>query len=194
MNDKTKNVLLVALIVGLVSMTVVYATLTQVLNINTTAKIVGKDASWNVHFNAPSDAIIGGYASVAEGKELKLNGTTTLYNLEATLKAPGDSVSYTFDVENSGTIDAVIDSVTLPDIANLTITGSEADVSLVKSNLEFSLVYDGTTTTPAKNDELKAGASRKLRLTISYKSTATDIPSTTITVSGINSHIDYKQA
>ena len=73
-------------------------------------------------------------------------------------------------------------------------TASAITTHISPANNYVTLVYDGTTTTPAKNDELKAGASRKLRLTISYKSTATDIPSTTITVSGINSHIDYKQA
>ena len=193
MQNRTKNILLAVLIIGLISMTVAYAALTQTLNINTTAKVLSKGESWNVHFNAPSTAVLTGYASVATGKELKLNGTTTLNNLEATLVAPGDSVSYTFDVENSGTINAIIDSVTLPNISTVSMTGSTADVSLVRSNLQFSLVYTSNNKAPAKGDTLAAGETKNMTLKITYNASATNLPSAAVTVSGLDAHIDYKQ-
>lgn len=199
MGEKTKNLLIGLLIVGLVSMTVAYAALTQTLTINTSAKVLNKDASWNVHFNAPVAQTPVGYASVATGKELVLSGTTTLQGLEVTLRAPGDAYSYKFDIENEGTINAKINTngVVLPDISTLTITGSAADVAIVRQNLEFSLVYSTGDAkagqTPAAGDTLAAGATRNLTLTISYKSTADNLPANDVTISGLNAHIDYIQ-
>ena len=50
MKERTKNILIAVLIVGLVSMTVAYAALTQVLNINASAKVLSKSTTWNVRF------------------------------------------------------------------------------------------------------------------------------------------------
>ena len=199
MGEKTKNALIALLIIGLVSMTIAYAALTQQLQINAGAKVLNKSATWDIHFANVVAGTPVGYASISQGKSLTGTGTTTLSGLEVTLKAPGDSLSYTFDVVNNGSINAKINTngVSIPNIANLTVTGSEGDVAIVKSNLEYSLVYAtgdvNAGQTPAAGDTLAAGQSRKLKLTISYKSNATSLPSNDVTVSGINAHIDYIQ-
>lgn len=194
MKEKTKNALIIVLIVGLVSMTIAYAALTQVLRVNASAKVIGKDSNWNVHFTNPVGPTTTGYAEVEEGSELVISGTTTLENLVVTLKAPGDSVSYEFKVKNDGAIDAKIDTVFLPDIQTANYNGaSAADEALVKANLYYTLKYKDNNTTPASDDLLAKNTERTLVLTIGYDSNATDMPSNTVTVSGLNSHIDYKQ-
>ena len=196
MNSKTKNVLIVVLIIGLISMTIVYATLTQNLRINATAKVVNNSEGWNVHFENLSGPTTTGYAQVEEGNELQLGGTTTLKNLVVTLKAPGDSVSYTFDVKNDGAINAKIEDVFIPTTSSAGISfngASAADEAIVKENVVYSLVYNDTNIAPKKDDTLASGATQKLKLTISYKDTATQMPSTTVIVTGLDAHIDYKQ-
>lgn len=200
MGEKTKNAIIALLIVGLVSMTVAYAALSQTIFINSSAKVLNKSALWNVHFDTPVAGTPVGYASVATGKGLVKANATTLSGLEVTLRAPGDSMSYTFNVVNDGTINAKIgtNGVSLPDISNISISGvSSDDLALIRTNLEFSLVY-GTGDTkagqaPAAGDTLASNTSRPMVLTISYKSSATNLPSDDITISGLNAHIDYVQ-
>ncbi len=200
MGEKTKNAIIALLIVGLVSMTVAYAALSQTIFINSSAKVLNKSALWNVHFDTPVAGTPVGYASVATGKGLVKANATTLSGLEVTLRAPGDSMSYTFNVVNDGTINAKIgtNGVSLPDISNISISGvSSDDLALIRTNLEFSLVY-GTGDTkagqaPAAGDTLASNTSRPMVLTISYKNSATNLPSDDITISGLNAHIDYVQ-
>ena len=193
MKEKTKNILIMVLVIGLVSMTVAYAALTQVLNVNAGAKVINKSASWNVHFENLSAETLNGYATIPDGKGLVLSGTTTLQGLEVNLKAPGDYVEYTFDVKNDGTINAKISQVVLPNVAAATYTGDAGDVTIVKPNIEYSLKYsDGTAI--AANDTLNAGAKATLKLHVGYSSSATDLPSADVRVSALDAHIDYVQA
>ena len=55
MNEKTKNILLGVLIVGIISMTVAYASLTQNLRINSSVKVQENSTSWNIHFKHLAD-------------------------------------------------------------------------------------------------------------------------------------------
>ena len=50
MNSRTKNILIGVLLVGIISMTIVYAALSQQLNISGSAKVQSKSESWNIHF------------------------------------------------------------------------------------------------------------------------------------------------
>ncbi|MBQ1496157.1 MAG: hypothetical protein IIZ40_02230 [Bacilli bacterium] len=202
--ERFKTLVIAILIVAIVSMSVVYALLSQTLNINTSAKVV-KSNSWNVFFDSTSisEPTLVGYAEVEEGKELQISGTTTLQNLEVTLKAPGDSVTYTFEVKNTGAIDAKISTVELPNLANATYQSANnvtSDINLVKQYLRYSLTYasDEAETSYrgkalATDDTLSKNSSRKLKLTISYDSSATDIPSEAVTVSGLNARVNYVQ-
>ena len=53
MKERTKNILIAVLIVGLVSMTVAYAALTQGLNINASAKVFEWLLDWKNNGNQP---------------------------------------------------------------------------------------------------------------------------------------------
>ncbi len=200
--EKFKSLVITILVIAIVSMSVVYATLTQRLQINTTAILEKNQSLWNIYFDSTSIQKLTpvGYAEVASGKELTTNGLTTLENLEVTLKAPGDAISYTFTVKNDGSLPGKISEVTLPNLNNATYSSTNnitADINLVKANIEYSLTYNNDATygnkTPEVNDTLPANSSKSLKLTISYKSSATDLPSEAVTVSGLNARIDYVQ-
>ena len=98
--------------------------------------------------------------------------------------------------------------ISLPNLSTgVTYTGSASDSTtkttdenLVKQNIQYELGYctatsDASYTAIAQNDTLNSGVANKRTacLRISYKSTATDVPSADVTVSGLNAHIDYVQ-
>lgn len=115
MQEKTKNVLLVVLIVGLVSMTVAYAALTQTLTIKSSAKI--NNTKWDIKIDnfaqAAAQPNLNGGTSEATVKEGYTTSGTTIEGLEVTFKKPGDVAKFTFDLKNLGDINAKLTSFTL---------------------------------------------------------------------------------
>lgn len=115
MQEKTKNVLLVVLIVGLVSMTVAYAALTQTLTIKSSAKI--NNTKWDIKIDnfaqAAAQPNLNGGTSEATVKEGYTTSGTTIEGVEVTFMKPGDQVKFTFDLVNEGDINAKLTSFTL---------------------------------------------------------------------------------
>ena len=119
-NEGTKNVLLGVLIVGLVSMTVAFAALSTQLNINGTAKVTAQ--TWKVVLdnwaldtttNGASSANIvtnGGTTDGSTDVVVKPGNSCTectdITGWEFDFKKPGTKVTYNFNIENQGTIDA----------------------------------------------------------------------------------------
>ena len=115
MQEKTKNVLLVVLIVGLVSMTVAYAALTQTLTIESSAKI--NNTKWDIEITdfaeVPNQTNnVGGTSEVLVTGPTSTSGTT-ISGLEVTFKKPGDVAKFTFNLKNKGDINAKLTNFTL---------------------------------------------------------------------------------
>ena len=107
MSEKSKNILLGVLIVGLVSMTVAYAALSTSLNISGTANVAS--ATWDIRFENYSTLTGTGNTNVDAPQvtaALANSSTTKLSNVDVTLSKPGDKLVYQFDIVNNGTIDA----------------------------------------------------------------------------------------
>ena len=191
-NKGFKILAIVALCVAVAGLSVAYAALSETLNISGTAKVGATSANWNVHFANGSCTKTGG----ATAGSITATGTQVTLG-ESTFTAPGDSVVCTFDVVNDGTINAKVGTVTIPDAANLTYTGSgaakDADETLVKGNMEYTVTYaDGTAI--QVGDALNAGATKNLKLTLTYKATATALPQAEVSISDIVGTIVYNQA
>ena len=106
-NEGTKNVLLGVLIVGLVSMTVAFAALSTTLKIENTAEVAAQ--SWDVEIANWAESSKGPAVTVTPGT---VDSTSvTGYNFAFT--EPGQSVVYTFNIVNKGTIAANNTSVTV---------------------------------------------------------------------------------
>lgn len=184
-----KSFVIIVLIFAIGALSIAYASLAQVLKIKVEATILSTGTNWSVRFNRPSDAIITGEA---EGGTIEMQNTTILlYNV--ILKKPGSSVTYTFDIINSGDIDAKISSVQSIDPI---ITGSglekQEDERLVKNNYTYTVTYlDGTPI--IVGDTLKSGETQSFKLTISYSSSA-ELPKQNVTISDIGTVIMYEQA
>lgn len=204
-NNKAKNILLLVLVLGLGGMTIAYAMLSQQLNIESTAKV--KASSWDIKFANLSTASKQGATNVVTEPTLT---DTLISGLNVELSKPGDSLTYTFDIVNNGDISAKIGTYTLNQINSgivCTGTGDTAttDSELVCNNLNYSLTYTNATTTAqtgsvieagtalAADQELNAGKTVNVTMTISLNSDMTTLPSNDVTIDGLDAAVIYQQ-
>ncbi len=150
MNKKSKNVLLLVVLIAIIGIAVGYAALSQNLVLNGTATVKGA-SDWNVHFaegtvvNADAQGVTDPTISLATDK---LSGT-----FAATLE-PGASVSYRVTVVNDGSIGAQFNECTVtPAVENgyVTCEVTPGDVDSVLVNGEE--VHEFTVTLTCKDME-----------------------------------------
>lgn len=151
-NRGLRTLAIAAIMISLLGLVVGYSALSQTLLIG--AKTTVKGADWSVHFDTTSlsEPTLTGSATVLNPATI----TITQIDIDVSLTKPNDSVVYTFDVVNDGTLDAKLS-------ADPTFSGiSEASAK----NVSFTLTYlDGTEI--KANDELNAKTTRHLKLTVS---------------------------
>ena len=196
MKGKTRNILLGVLVVGLITMTIAYASLSQRLNINGSAAVNGA-SNWDVKFTEVTTGKITktGYAAVDTTATLVQTGATQVLTPQVTFKAPGDSVTFKFNVTNAGSINAKISSFTTITIGDVTSSSSSdsSNLSTFKNQISASLTYaDGTAI--AVNDTLNAGQTKNLKLVLTFSSSATTLPVGTLTIPLVQSTMVYSQA
>jgi len=147
--NKSKNIVIIALCITLIFMGVGFSLLSQTLNINGTASVSG---TWNVAFdtNYSVDAVAAKYKGVTvESSDLSKfeqtsgtlsdsdnilgvvseTGTTATFNV--LLNEPGDYVVYAVKVKNTGSIDAILDSITVTNT-------SPTDKTILNDDTEFA--------------------------------------------------------
>lgn len=192
MNNKVQNILLGVLAVGLIGITVAYATLSQQLTINGTAKVAS--ATWDVHFENMSDGAKVGYAEIATTGKLTASGTTVSGSF-GTLKAPGDSITYTFDVKNAGSINAKITGInpTTPGktCAPATTGGSASVATTVCNGITYTIQYTDGGKNLAVGDTLTAGETKQI--TMKVAKTDNTLASEDVTVTATPMTITYSQ-
>ena len=162
MESKHKNALIVALLAVVLVMAVGYAAYAQQLTINSTATIdkgSEDDPNWKVAFDKSKTTEVqetaGATGSTPEGT---INFTDD-YNatITAEFDAPGDTIVYTFTVQNYGNINA---SLTAPEIS-LQGGGQDSDPSTTtvkNNNMTF-------TVSSLKNSSLAPDASTTFTVT-----------------------------
>lgn len=185
MNSKTKNILLIVLIVAVISMTVVYAAFSTTLSIKSSAKVSA--TKWDIHFEnltlVPNSGSNTG--TVIRAAQI-LDNTTQIGNLIVDLKKPGDFVSYTFDIVNDGDINAKLNSIVLA-------TPNCGGNTQACSKLEYNVKYTSNSATPTVGNTLNKNSSVNATLTIKYKDNDPLTSDTDISVSGINVTFLYGQ-
>lgn len=191
MNTKHfKTLSIIAIFIAIIGLSLGYAALSQTLNINTTATVQSSANSWKILFK---NADAGSASANADKGTIALTDTTVTVS-GVILKAPGSSVTYTFDVVNEGEVDAKLSTITNLEAV---ITGSgaskDADETLVRGGYQYTLTYnDGGTI--AAEDTLAVGASKKLKLVVSYKDTVTELPAADVVMTNLGTTLVYVQA
>lgn len=149
MESRNKNVLIAGLISAVLIMAIGYAAFAQRLNINGTANIT---STWDVHIEdiAAEDPV-----GTAKNISASVDSGNLTARFSAELSAPGDAITYTVTVRNSGTIAAKLTGIEFSDA-----TPAADDVIIY--------TYSGLVT----NSTIAAGASSTFTVTATYKNIA----------------------
>ena len=111
MDEKKKNLLIITLLIAIISMSVGYAALAQVLNINGTANI---SAVWDVEI---TNIVLKNSIGAKEKQVPIYDDRSATFNVD--LSYPGAFAIYTVYVENKGTVDSELSSISGVEEANL---------------------------------------------------------------------------
>ncbi len=191
---KIKTLSFVALIVAVLGLTVAFAALSQTLTINGNATV--DTATWDIHFaNLSSGATTGG-ASVTTEPTIKAdsNGkeSTVIGDYDVVLTKPGDSITYTFDVTNAGTVDATLSSLTKAAKPTCTSNASvENDATIVCDGLTYSLTYTDSGEEVKENDVLDKGMTKNMTLKLAFESDK--LPTDDVSISDLGITFNYAQ-
>ncbi len=149
-----RTLAIVAIFLAVAGLAVGYSALSETLNIG--SKTTLKGANWSVHFvtSSISEATLTGLATEVNPAQ----ATVTNIDVDVSLTQPNDSVTYTFDVTNDGTLDAKLSAI--PTMSGLDETTSEI--------VTFTLTYADSTPIAA-NDTLNVGETRHLKLVVAMK-------------------------
>lgn len=178
-----------ALVLSIIGISVGFAAMSTELKVQGAANVV--PASWKIKFNNLSSPVISGAAKVVKAPTIQSD--THIGDYEVELTKPGDTVVYTFDVVNSGTLDAELSTYTFQE-PTITGTGAtaEADAAIVKNNLVYTLTYaDGSAIN--QGDVLAKDATASLKLTVGYKSEANTLPTGSVSISNMDVTFVYGQ-
>ena len=179
-----------ALVLSVVGISIGFAAMSTDLTINGSAEVV--PASWDIKFKDLSSPTITGDAEVTTAPTI--TSDTHIGNYAVKLTKPGDSVTYTFKVANDGTIDAKLTDFIK---ATPTFTGTgataSADATIVQNNFEYTVTYSDDTAITKNTDELDAESYKTVKLVVGYKADATELPTNTVTISGLDVTFTYGQ-
>ncbi len=149
---RKRNIIMVSLLAVLAIMTIGYAAFSTQLEIKGTSNI---DSRWEIKIIAISAGTPVGTAENAVAPSY----TDTTANMNVNLYAPGDSMTYEITIQNNGTLDAVLNSITENNSNNPAI------------KFEIAGIKEG--------DTLLAGETTKMTVKISYDSNVTGQPENT---------------
>ena len=181
----SKNIVfgMLALVVSVVAIGLAYAGFTGTLNINGTGNVVS--SKWDIYFANLSNAATTGTANVVTPATISPKTKIGDYYVE--LATPGDSVTYTFDVVNDGSFDAVLTTLTK---SAPTCSGG----AIICNYLSYTLKYTNGAEV-AENDILLQGQTKNmtLKLTLDSNMPASALSSTEVSVSNLGITLLYSQ-
>lgn len=187
--NRVRNVVLGVLAVSLIGLTVAYAQLTQRLNINGTAK--SKSNTWDIHFENLKSTVTGNAVLSQDNPLTIVSNSTTISGSVGNLSLPGDSIVYTFDIANKGTISAQLSAdpiISTPECSSNDATGA----TVVCENVIYTLTYaDGSKI--KTGDILEKGEKKTAKLTISLKNSMSAVPSAEVDITNIAAVLNYNQ-
>ena len=186
MSRNLKLITIGGLILIVVALSVAYAALGQTLNVTGTAQVTGN--TWDVKLQAGSCTKTGS----ATAGTVTVSGTTATVS-GVKLALPGDSVTCTATVVNNGTVAAKLSSFSKKSVSIVgTSTTATADANLISSNSTYTVTYDGSAS-PTTGSALAAGASKEVKITITFNSGATSVPTNAVNISNMGATLSFAQ-
>jgi hypothetical protein len=165
---KRKNIILLVLLILVTGMSVGYAALSQLIRINGTANIT---AEWNVKIaGITQKSLIG---ATADAPVVDLDSLTATFVVD--LQYPGATAVYEIDVQNAGTIDARLASVSGIEVAN----------SAEPTGITYTIDAQS-------NDLLASGQTTKYTVSVNWNQNDTSVPTVKTKTAVIS--LNYVQA
>ena len=186
MKNKTfKIISIVALLLGVVGITLGYAAFSSTLKIESSAEVAPNESSFNVDFSSSNSSVVEdditptlntnvtGFSATAA--EIDNSGNPVISNLHATFTEPGQSATYTFYAYNAGEYLAYLNSIIFS--GNKTCTArtntNQALVDTACTGISLSIQVTGinaTTTSLASISDhaLAVGAADTITVVIEY--------------------------
>ena len=147
-NRKKRTIIIGSLLAILICMTIGYAAFSTQLEIAGSSTVT---SNWDIQITGITPGTPNGTGENAVAPSY----TATTATMEANLYAPGDAMTYEITIENKGTIDAVLDSITKSDSNNPAIlfetSGvNEGDPLLAgdKTTMTVKISYANVTSQP----------------------------------------------
>lgn len=185
-----KSLFLIVLLVSVFGLGIAYALLSTTLTISGTTSVSA--ATWDIHFNNLNASKTGDATYTLP----QFTSATALTDYEIVLTKPGDSVTFTFDIVNAGTIRSSISSLVKGTPSCSGVAGSSTgttDGPIVCNNLSYTFTYsDGTVV--SVGDTLNKGETKSVKLTLSYNGSATQVPVNDVAISNLDITMIYSQA
>jgi hypothetical protein len=145
----------------------------------------------NVELANLSTSTLTGSAKVTS--EAKLSNSS-VSDLGIKLLLTGDAVTYTFDIKNVGSKDAIISNFikSTPTCTGVDTDSTKAtsDSKIVCDALTYTLQYTDSKEDIKANDIIKSGETKNVTLTISY--TGDSLPDNGVNISNINFNMTFK--
>ncbi|MDO4996419.1 MAG: hypothetical protein Q4E69_04505 [Bacilli bacterium] len=127
-------------------------------NLSMQGNVVRKATTWNIGFSNP----VFDTGSITSPTPTITNGTTMTMNVS--LASPGDIYAFTVDLKNTGSVPALINTLSITELT-----------SEQQNYLRWKVEYEDEST-PAVGDLLKAGETKKVHIYLEYKKLrATDL-------------------
>ena len=171
MNDKDRGFKLVAiaaLLLSVIGLSIAYAGYTSTLTVEGTATAA---SAWKVKWTNLSAGQATGYASV-ENKTLAIDNTNqAISGFMGTLRAPVDTITYTWNAANEGEIDATLTGVTLGTLScdPASSNGSTAaEAASLCARLTITFTYDGNTLTSSTRGDLLKNTTKPVTMVLTY--------------------------
>lgn len=169
-NRQTKMITIIALVIAVAGMSLGFAAFSSTLTISSSATVAPDSSNFKVGFYASTTSTLASEAQdhvypstngSASATSLYISeGTTSISGLKANFTAPGESVTYSFYVGNSGEYDAYLRAINFNNITGASsnkvcTAGTDATDSLVQAacnDISISVnVHDITATSTNSN-------------------------------------------
>ena len=196
---KYKKIGLVAVIVAVIGLSIAFAALSRTLTINGTGRVAA--SNWEVVWQEINGETFNthGTDATTESGYPKLDGTTiaanndhveeglTLSLGEVSLKKPNDYATYKINIKNKGDIDAVLQSINIPDLTQTEVGNTGHYVS---EFITIEILNGSGTASITTPQSLASNASIPVVVKVSYNDISNAlyniVSSTGVTVSNFN--------
>ena len=171
-NQKDLSTIVLLLIVVVVGMSIAYAALSATLTVKVNS-LTQNSLSWNVAFQTGSvTGTPGGTSGAGRSCGTATVTTNSVTVADTELSKPDDSCTYALTIKNTGSIDAVLGTITAVSPTSTSCTNSGA--SMVCGNITYKLATnsDGSTLLATNSTLAKTNGTLPVYLIIKYTGTA----------------------